>query len=491
MTARIISAGSGERRALVLLYFVPPIRRPGDPHIDDQIRAALPGACVIAYSDQDGEPIALADARARAVGWTAGPLVLGGFSAGVLRGVRKRLLEGANPDAVIAIDGTHADLPPAAWQLDVWRPVITDARAGRRLFVATATQQLYVESLPGEARYMATITLLRRLTGWPLASPGPLPLGEHVSEGDCHVHSYASAKMDGRAHSDQQTRVLPEMLRLHLAPWLARAGGAAPAPAEDRVTPEPPTPEAPAVLAPRVLRLGAKGDDVGDWQRRLIELGYDPGAPDHDFGRLTDAATREFQRDARLTIDGVVGPRTRAAAESAAPTTIPPSPPAGLPAAFLARARRDLAAGVRETAPNDGPRIREMLAAVGVADPANWCAAAVTTWLLDAAWELGVEPPIRGSAGAKALMAQFQRAGRWVSADELRRDPSLLQPGMVAVWHRGAPGAWTGHVAVVASATIGTRFVSIDGNGGPAGDRVADTRRELNDRLFLGVGRVG
>ncbi|WP_437591511.1 peptidoglycan-binding domain-containing protein [Sorangium sp. So ce1000] len=491
MTARIISAGSDERRALVLLFFVPPIHRPGDPHLDDQIRAALPGACVIAYSDQDGEPIALAEARARAVGWTGGPLVLGGFSAGVLRGVRKRLLEGAKPDAVIAIDGTHADLPPAAWQLDVWRPIIADARDGRRLFVATATQQLYVESLPGEARYMATITLLRRLTGWPLASPGPLPLGEHVSDGDCHVHSYASAKMDGRAHSDQQTRVLPEMLRRHLAPWLARGADPAPAPAEDRVTPEPPTPEAPTVLAPCVLRLGAKGDDVGDWQRRLIELGYDPGAPDHDFGRLTDAATREFQRDARLTVDGVVGPRTRAAAEDAAPKTIPPAPPAGLAAAFLACARADLAAGVRETAPNYSERIQKMLDAVGVTWPDEWCAAAVTFWLRAAAQELHVEPPVRGSAGALALKAQFERAERFVSAEELRRNPALLQPGMVGFETRGDPGSGKGHTYAIASAATAMRFTSIDANGGSLGDRVAETQRDLRHPRFLGAGRVG
>jgi hypothetical protein len=230
---------------------------------------------------------------------------------------------------------------------------------------------------------------------------------------------------------------------------------------------------------------------VGDLQRHLLDLGYDPGSPDESFGPLTDAAVRELQRDAGLVVDGVVGPRTRAAMDGAVPKTLPPAPPAGLAAAFLARARADLAAGVRETAPNWGDRIRVMLAAVGVGEPANWCAAAVTTWLREAARELGVDPPIRGSAGAKALMTQLQQAGRWVSADELRRDPSLLKPGMVAVWHRGAPGAWTGHTAAVASAAVAMRFASLDGNGGPAGDRVTETPRDLRDPLFLGAGRVG
>lgn len=263
------------------------------------------------------------------------------------------------------------------------------------------------------------------------------------------------------------------------------------APASERPTPEPPTPEAPTPRVPRMLRRGARGDDVGDLQRRLLELGHDPGSPDESFGPLTEAAVRELQRDAGIAVDGVVGPQTRAAMDRAAPKTLPKAPPAGLAAAFLARARADLAAGVREIAPNWGDRIKDMLAAVGVTEPANWCAAAVTTWLREAARGLGVEPPVRGSAGAKALMAQLQQAGRWVSAEEIRRDPSLIQPGMVAVWHRGAPGAWTGHVAAVASAATGSRFTSIDGNGGPRGDRVDETSRDLNDPLLLGVGRVG
>ena len=171
-------------------------------------------------------------------------------------------------------------------------------------------------------------------------------------------------------------------------------------------------------------------------------------------GRRRVAAAPDLDRAAHRALRSVeraIGPKTRAAAESAAPKTLPPAPPPGFAAAFLACARRDLAIGVREVGENDGPRVREYLAAVGVGAPANWCAAAITFWMRAAARELGVEPPVRGSAGAKALMAQFQQAGRFASAEELRRNPGLLQPGMVAFWHRGAPGAWTGHTAVVAT----------------------------------------
>jgi peptidoglycan hydrolase-like protein with peptidoglycan-binding domain len=240
----------------------------------------------------------------------------------------------------------------------------------------------------------------------------------------------------------------------------------------------------------RVLSLGSRGLDVTDWQHRLIALGYDPGSPDSAFGPLTDRATKAFQRDARLLQDGVVGPKTRAEADAAFPRTLPPAPPKALAAAFLARALADLDAGVVETAPNDGPRIRAMLSAVGVTWPDHWCAAAATDWIHGAAHDLGIEAPVRGSAGALALMAQFQQAGRFMSATDLRTNPYRLEPGQIAFWLRGAPGSGKGHTGAVETRATGTAFASIDGNGGPQGDRVARTQRDLRDPKFLGVGRL-
>ena len=52
---------------------------------------------------------------------------------------------------------------------------------------------------------------------------------------------------------------------------------------------------------------GSSDDEVVKIQKRLAELGYYDGAVDGDFGDLTDAAFRAFQKAAGLTVDGIAG----------------------------------------------------------------------------------------------------------------------------------------------------------------------------------------
>jgi N-acetylmuramoyl-L-alanine amidase len=53
-----------------------------------------------------------------------------------------------------------------------------------------------------------------------------------------------------------------------------------------------------------------RGDDVAELQRRLNALGFDAGRGDGIFGRETDMAVREFQRNTGLAVDGILGPET-------------------------------------------------------------------------------------------------------------------------------------------------------------------------------------
>lgn len=67
------------------------------------------------------------------------------------------------------------------------------------------------------------------------------------------------------------------------------------------------------------LQYGSAGMAVQTLQARLISLGYDLGkyGADGDFGDCTELAVQEFQKDAGITVDGIVGEETLAAIERA------------------------------------------------------------------------------------------------------------------------------------------------------------------------------
>jgi N-acetylmuramoyl-L-alanine amidase len=56
-----------------------------------------------------------------------------------------------------------------------------------------------------------------------------------------------------------------------------------------------------------------RGDDVAELQTRLNALGFDAGREDGIFGSQTARALTEFQRNAGLAVDGILGPATLAA----------------------------------------------------------------------------------------------------------------------------------------------------------------------------------
>lgn len=70
-----------------------------------------------------------------------------------------------------------------------------------------------------------------------------------------------------------------------------------------------------------VLKRGSKGPEVKECQELLISSGYslDPYGADGSFGKVTEQAVKDFQKDHGLTPDGIVGPKTWAALENAEP----------------------------------------------------------------------------------------------------------------------------------------------------------------------------
>lgn len=65
------------------------------------------------------------------------------------------------------------------------------------------------------------------------------------------------------------------------------------------------------VNAMEVLKFGSKGENVKELQEDLTARGYSVGTIDGDFGQKTKSAVIAFQKDAGLTQDGIVGPKTK------------------------------------------------------------------------------------------------------------------------------------------------------------------------------------
>ncbi|PYS24065.1 MAG: hypothetical protein DMF72_07075 [Acidobacteria bacterium] len=66
-----------------------------------------------------------------------------------------------------------------------------------------------------------------------------------------------------------------------------------------------------------ILRQGSSGPAVQDLQQKLKDLGFDPKGVDGTFGPGTLAAVIAFQKSKGLQTDGMVGPATMAALQSA------------------------------------------------------------------------------------------------------------------------------------------------------------------------------
>jgi hypothetical protein len=146
-------------------------------------------------------------------------LALIGYSAGCQR-VRALRLAGVSASAYLLVDGTHANWPPAEWQIAWLRELATEARHGRILVVATHTLQTYTEKLPPGRAFASTVRVLRAATAWPLDRAGPLDRPAVTGDGALWVYSYASAEADAPAHAAQLVRVVPELCARHLGPWL-------------------------------------------------------------------------------------------------------------------------------------------------------------------------------------------------------------------------------------------------------------------------------
>ena len=169
-----------------------------------------------------------------------------------------------------------------------------------------------------------------------------------------------------------------------------------------------------------------------------------------------------------LAVDGIVGPRTRAAVYLD-PVALKQAHP------LVACALEELLAGAQEGPRNNtGPWPKKYMR--GVLYPGAWCAGFVS-WCLRQTYGEGT-PYIRGARRLGLAVAEQGDVGKLAVHE--------LEVGDLIIWNRDGPDPgrdpgddWSGHVAIVAHLD-GEHVWSIDGNRGPRG-RVRIFRHDRED----------
>ncbi|GLK47104.1 hypothetical protein GCM10017620_00770 [Brevundimonas intermedia] len=165
-----------------------------------------------------------------------------------------------------------------------------------------------------------------------------------------------------------------------------------------------------------------------DIQQALKSRGFDPGPIDGVWGTRTAAAVRAFQASKGLTVDGLVGPRTAAALGLDATVT---NPLVDMSLVWFQAAWRLL--GTTEapgTANNTA--ILQWASALGIrykGDDVPWCG-------------LFVAHCIGSTLSAEPLPNNPLSARNWLKFGV----QTTGQVGAVAVFYRGDPKGWLGHV---------------------------------------------
>lgn len=183
-----------------------------------------------------------------------------------------------------------------------------------------------------------------------------------------------------------------------------------------------------------------------DIQRALKILGYDPGPLDGIRGRLTIRAIKEFQKDNKLEVDGIVGPKTSVALNPKLPNKKFKDFEQMMP--WLTEARRLI--GTREIAGKaNNPVIMDWADDLDTWYPGDniaWCGLFVAQCISS---QLPDEPLPDNYLGARNWM-KFGRQTK----------PTL---GAILVFWRGSKSGWKGHVGFYASED-GTTYHVLGGN---------------------------
>jgi hypothetical protein len=213
---------------------------------------------------------------------------------------------------------------------------------------------------------------------------------------------------------------------------------------------------------------GMKGKKVTLIQEWLCLQGYQI-VIDGDFGDATDAAVRQFQREKKLRVDGIVGGRTFERLVLPMTKALEEISPGkkGLGQMVVAYAEKHLEQHPREVrGQNKGPWVRLYMQGNEGSDW-PWCAGFVSFILKQACKSLNVSPPIQTSFSCDSLVASAKERGVFLKeSDPMQKD--AVAPGSLFLVRRTSTD-WV-HTGIVLSVEDNI-FQTIEGNTNDDGDR--------------------
>lgn len=213
--------------------------------------------------------------------------------------------------------------------------------------------------------------------------------------------------------------------------------------------------------------LKSKGKKVKLIQEWLCLQGFHV-VIDGDFGPATDSAVRAFQRNKRLTVDGIVGKNTFGKLIEPITKAIKPIRAKGpLGRLMVAYAEQHLAQHPREIGgQNKGPWVR--LYMDGNEGPSwPWCAGFVSFIMEQACTALQMPTPIKKSFSCD-LLAAFAREKDIFLAESKNMEKGQITAGSLFLVRRSSTD-WE-HVGIVVSAETDL-FHTIEGNTNDEGSR--------------------
>jgi peptidoglycan hydrolase-like protein with peptidoglycan-binding domain len=495
MNLRIVKKGTGDVRHLVVCYYI-------GAYADAQLIKSTPdNVCIIndtrtptrRYTNiSQNHKTGIASLQStvqwitQKLNFNVDKIIVGAFSAGG-QAARTILLNSEIPNGIFVADGTHCATKPQQWQIKPWIEYCNLAKQSNVSAVFSHTQII-------PPTFSSTKKTLQLITSWPLDHKGTLEHPASMTSGMCEVLSYTGK--NAAAHSQQATAVFDLLLQKTLINLkiVSESSNVT----KIKVTSNPQTWRSP-------LELGMKGDDIKEWQKVLLNEGFNIGATADDghFGKKTEQATMSWQLLKGVAIDGKVGPETIDAISNTNTNTadVPwqdPTKSLGERALYFSLSEKTKNVKEVPNGSNTSPEIKEYFKhatrivkgqekKLGLS-AGNWCAVS-SCYATKQALLKDEKMPHGYRAGVVELIQDSMKLGNWKSAKDIRDKKYIMQRGDLAIFDRSVPGkpntSWWRHVARVETVVQkdNKTFRTLGGN---EKNCYQFTERDITTKKFIG-----